>query len=70
MNNPVLRQTAIAKSQRVVPYLTPNEVKLLSEEAKRGGVGGKGCTPHTSTVSKWPAYFRGIEFDTCQYSEV
>ncbi|OGW55048.1 MAG: hypothetical protein A2Y81_13275 [Nitrospirae bacterium RBG_13_43_8] len=36
MNYPVLRQTAIAKSQRIVPYLTPSEVKLLSEEAKKG----------------------------------
>jgi integrase/recombinase XerD len=37
MNNlPMLRNTALAKSQRVVPYLTPSEVQGLSQGAKVG----------------------------------
>lgn len=37
MNNyPVLRSSAIAKSQRIVPYLTPSEVKLLAGETLKG----------------------------------
>ena len=36
---PVLRQTALAKSQRVVSYLTPEEVKMLVETASRGRQG-------------------------------
>ena len=39
MNYPVLRQSALAKAQRVVPYLTPSEVRLLSEEALKGRQG-------------------------------
>jgi integrase/recombinase XerD len=40
MNNlPMLRNTALAKSQRIVPYLTPSEVQVLSQEAKSGRQG-------------------------------
>lgn len=39
MNYPVLRQSAIAKSSRIVPYLVPGEVRLLSDEAKKGRCG-------------------------------
>ena len=39
MNYPVLRQTALAKSQRIVPYLTPGEVRILSETALKGRQG-------------------------------
>jgi len=42
MNYPVLRHSALTKSQRIVPYLVPSEVRLLSEEAKRGSKGEKG----------------------------
>lgn len=38
-NFPIVRQTALAKSQRIVPYLVPTEVKQLAEEAKRGRQG-------------------------------
>lgn len=34
---PALRQSALARSQRVVPYLTPSEVQLLSDEASNDG---------------------------------
>jgi integrase/recombinase XerD len=39
MNYPVLRHSALAKAQRVVSYLTPEEVKLLAKatEGKRHG---------------------------------
>jgi integrase/recombinase XerD len=40
---PVLRQTALAKSQRVVSYLTPEEVKTLVETASRGRQGERDC---------------------------
>jgi site-specific recombinase XerD len=39
MNYPVLRQTALAKAQRIVPYLTPSEVHTLSETALDGRQG-------------------------------
>jgi integrase/recombinase XerD len=38
MNNrslPVLRRTALSRSQKVVPYLTPEEVRHLAETASR-----------------------------------
>jgi integrase/recombinase XerD len=40
MNNlPALRHTALAKSQRVVPYLTPSEAIMLAKEAEKGRQG-------------------------------
>mgnify|MGYP001130175553 CR=1 FL=1 len=34
MNYPVLRHTALVKAQRIVPYITPEEVKSLVEGVK------------------------------------
>lgn len=39
MKDLIPRHTALVKSQRVVPYLAPNEVKLLAEEASKGRQG-------------------------------
>jgi len=38
---PSLRQTALTRGQRIVPYLTPSEVRILSEAASTGRQGGR-----------------------------
>jgi len=39
MKDLIPRHTALVKSQRVVPYLAPNEVKSLAQEASKGRQG-------------------------------
>ena len=39
MKDLIPRHTALVKSQRVVPYLAPSEVKLLAQEALKGRQG-------------------------------
>jgi integrase/recombinase XerD len=39
MKDLIPRHTALVNAQRVVPYLTPNEVKLLAQEASKGRQG-------------------------------